>query len=150
MKLRIGSVLVFVAWVSLLAAPVSAKAQNPPNVEVSDLKWTHDVNRDHRLKGYYERSPVPSPEFMQQVSATFRNVGTKPVKSVTWEYAVYEDSDPAKLVRVYKFHNKALLRPGESKRLSKEGLGIQNRLRVEARVVKIAYEDGTVWRYDKP
>ena len=150
MKLRTGCVLVFVAWVSLLAAPVPAVAQNPPDIEVSDLQWTHDVNRDHRLKGYYARSPAPSPDFVQQVSATFRNVGTKPVKSVTWEYVVYEDTDPARVVRVYKFHTKALLRPGESERLSKQGLGIQHRRHVEARVVRVEYGDGTVWRRAKP
>lgn len=146
MKVRIGCMLVFVACVFLLVASVPAAAQSSPDVEVSDLQWTHDVNRGRRLKGYYEHSPAPSPDFVQKVSATFRNVGTKPIKSVTWEYVVYEDSDPSKVVRVYKFRSKALLRPGESARLSKEGLGIQNRRRVDARVIKVEYADGTVWQ----
>lgn len=150
MKLRTGSVLVFVAWVSLLAAPVPAVAQNPPDIEVSDLQWTHDVNRDRRLKGYYARSPAPSPDFVQQVSVTFRNVGTKPVKYVAWEYVVYKDSDPAKVVRVYKFRSKLMLRPGESARRSKQGLSIQYRRHVEARVARVEYADGTVWLRAKP
>jgi hypothetical protein len=146
MKVRIGCMLVFVAWVSLLVASVPAAAQNSPDVEVSDLQWTHDVNRERRLKGYYSRSPDPSPDFVQKVSATFRNVGTKPVKSLTWEYIVYEDSDPTKVVRIYKFRSKTLLRPGESANLSKVGIGIQYRRHVEARVIKVEYADGTVWQ----
>jgi hypothetical protein len=149
MKARIGCLLVFVAWASLLVASVPAVAQSSPDVEVSDLQWTHDVNRGHRLKGYYARSPAPSPDFVQKVSATFRNVGTKPIKSLTWEYVVYEDSDPAKVVRTYKFRSKTRLRPGESERLSKEGLGIQYRRRVEARVIRVEYADGTVWQRAK-
>jgi hypothetical protein len=149
MKERIGSLLVFVSCVSLLVLSVPAVAQNAPDVEVSDLQWTHDVNRGHRLKGYYPRSPAPSPDFVQKVSATFRNVGTKPVKSLTWEYIVYEDSDPSKVVRTYKFRSKTRLRPGESERLSKVGLGIQYRRQVEARVIKVEYADGTVWQVTK-
>src|SRR5687767_9050885 len=122
MKGRIGCLLVFLPWVSLLVASVPAVAQSSPDVEVSDLRWTHDSKRGHRLKGYYARSPAPTPDFVQKVSATFRNVGTKPVTSLTWEYIVYEDSDPAKVVRIYKFRSKTRLRPGESERLGKEGL----------------------------
>lgn len=149
MKLQTGFVLVFVAWVSLLIAPASTVAQNPAGVEVADVQWTHDVNKENRLKGYYARSPAPSPDFVQAVSATFSNVGTKLVKSVTWEYVVYEDSDPTKVVRVYKFRSNALLRPGESKRLSKEGLNIQHRRYVEARVARVEYADGTIWQVRK-
>ena len=149
MKVRTGCMLVSVAWVSLLTAAAPAVAQNPPGIEVSDLRWTHDVNRVHRLKGSYNRSPAPSPDFVQEVSAVFRNAGAKAVKSVTWEYVVYEDSDPAKVVRIYKFRSKALLRPGESARLSKEGLNIQHRRRVEARIARVEYTDGTVWQRAK-
>lgn len=149
MKLRTGCVLVFVAWASLLVAPALAVAQNPPDVEVSGLQWTHDVNKKHRLRGYYAGSPAPAPDFVQEVSAVFRNAGTKPVKSLTWEYVVYEDSDPSKVLRVYKFRSKAALRPGESARLSGQGLGIQYRRHVEARVARVEYADGTVWRRAK-
>jgi len=72
MKGRIKCLLVFVSWMSLLVASVPVVAQNSPDVEVSDLQWTHDVNRGRRLKGYYARSPAPSPDFVQKVSATFR------------------------------------------------------------------------------
>jgi hypothetical protein len=143
-------VIVFATWVSLFAAPAPAAAQNAPDVEVSDLQWTYDVNRDGRLKGYYQRPPVASPDPVQRVAATFRNNGAKPVKAVTWEYVAYSDSDPSRVVRVYKFDGKARLRPGESARLSEQGLNIQHRRRVEARVVGVEYEDGTVWRRAKP
>ena len=149
MKVRTGCVLVFVAWVSLLVAPGLVVAQDSSGVEVSDLQWTHDVNRKQRLKGYDAGSPAPSPDFVQEVSAVFRNAGTKPVKYVTWEYVVYEDSDPTKVVRVYKFRSKVILRPGESARRSKQGLSIQYRRRVEARVAKVEYADGTVWQREK-
>ena len=148
MKVRTGCVLVLVAWMCLLVAPVLVVAQEPP-VEVSDLQWTHDVNRKHRLKSYDPGSPAPSPAFVQEVSAVFRNVGTKPVKYVTWEYVVFEDSDPTKVMQVYKFRSKVILRPGESARRSKQGFNIQNRRRVEARVAKVEYADGTVWLREK-
>ena len=149
MKVWTGCVLVFVACVSLLVAPVLVVAQDPPGVEVSDLRWTHDVNRKQGLRGYDTGSPAPAPAFVQEVSAVFRNAGTKPVKYVTWEYVVYEDSDPTKVVRVYKFRSKVILRPGESARRSKQGLSIQYRRRVEARVAKVEYADGTVWQREK-
>lgn len=149
MKVRIGRMLVCVALLCLPVAPVPVEAQNSLDVEVSDLRWTHDVHREHRLKGYYARSPASSPEFVQKISASFRNVGAKTVKSLTWEYVVYEDSDPTKVVRSYKFRNRALLRPGASERLGKEGLGIQHRRHVEARVISVEYADGTVWQRAK-
>ena len=116
---------------------------------MTDVQWVHDVNRKNRLRGYYRRSPEPSPDFVQEVSAVFRNVGARPVKSVKWEYVVYEDSDPAKVARVYDFSSKALLRPGESARVRKQGLGIQYRKHVEVRVVRVEYADGTVWQRTK-
>ena len=145
MKRRIRFMLVSVAW-AIIAASVPAVAQNSSDVEVSAPQWTYDVNQKLQLKGDYKRLPAPSLSPIQAVSATFRNVGGKPVKSLTWEYVVYEDSDPTKVVRIYKFRNKTLLRPGESERLSKEGLNIQHRRNVEARVIKVEYVDGTVWR----
>ena len=150
MKVRIGCVIVFMACVSLLyVAPVSVVAQTRPDIEVSDLQWTHDVNRKFRLKRPYKHYSAPAPDFVQEVSAVFRNAGTKPVKSVSWEYVVYEDSNPSKVVRVYKFRSKVMLRPGESARLSKQGLSIQHRRQVEARVARVEYADGTVWQRAK-
>ena len=149
MKVRIGYILITVVWVSLLIAPAPAVAQDQPDVEVSDLQWHIDVNKKHRLRGYFGRSPAPPPEFVQEVSAVFRNAGTKPVTFVTWEYVVYEDSDTTKVRRVYKFRSKAPLRPGESVRLSKQGFGIQHGRRVEARVVRVEYTDRTIWQRAK-
>jgi hypothetical protein len=148
MKVRIGYVLMTLALVSLLAPAVTV-AQDQPDVEVSDLQWRHDVNENHRLRGNFSRSPAPSPEFMQEVSAVFRNVGTKPVMFVTWKYVVYADSDTTKVLRVYKFRSKAPLRPGESVRMRKQGVGIQYGRRVEAQVVRVEYADGAVWQRAK-
>lgn len=148
MKVRIGYVLIAVALVSLLA-PAATVAQDQPDIEVSDLQWRHDINKKYRLRGNFSRSPAPSPDFMQEVSAVFRNAGNKPVRFVTWEYVVFADSDTTKELRVYKFRNKAPLRPGESVRFSKQGFGIQHGPRVEARVVRVDYADGTVWRRAK-
>ena len=148
MKVRIGYVLITVALVSLLA-PAVAVAQDQPEVEVSDLQWRHDVNKKYRLRGNFSRSPAPSPDFMQEVSAVFRYAGTKSVMFVTWEYVVYADLDTTKKLRVYKFRSKAQLRPGESVRLSKQGFGIQHGPRVEARVVRVEYADGTTWQRAK-
>jgi hypothetical protein len=146
---RIDYMLITVVWVFMLIAPASAVAQDRPDVEVSDLQWSHDVNKKHRVRGSFVRSPGPSPDFLQEVSAVFRNAGTKPVTFVSWEYVVYKDSDPTKVERVYKFRSKAPLRPGESARLSKQGFDIQYRRRVETRVVRIEYADGSVWQRAK-
>jgi hypothetical protein len=148
MEIRTRMVVV-IAFVSLLLLPASVVAQGRSDVEVTDLQWTHDVNNKLRLKGNYRRSPAPAPDFIQEVSANFRNVGVKPIKSVTWEYVVYEDSDPAKVLRVYKFRSKTLLRPNESTRLSKQGLGIQHRRHIEVYVVRVEYSDGTFWQRGK-
>ena len=142
--MKVRNVLILVL---LLIAPGLALAQVRPDVEVSDVQWTHDVNKKHRVRGFV-RSPGPSPDFMQEVSALFRNTGEKRVNSVSWEYVIYKDSDSTKVERVYKFRSKALLSPGESVRLGKQGFDIQYRRRVEARVVRVEYADGSVWKFN--
>lgn len=144
MDVRTICLVVVVAWVGM--APASVIAQKTPDVEVTDVQWTIDVNSRQRLKGNYSSSPQASPDFIQEVSAIFRNVGAKTVKSVTWEYVAYEDSNPSKKARAYKFRSKSLLHPGESMRLSKQGLNIQHRKHVEVHIVRIEYDDGTVWQ----
>jgi hypothetical protein len=81
MDMRTTCMLVVMAWVSLLIVPALVVAQKTPDVEATNVQWTHDVNSKHRLKGYYAGSPDPSPDFIQEVSATFRNGGAKTVKS---------------------------------------------------------------------
>lgn len=146
---RSGYVLA-VAWLVLLVAPSHVSAQEPPDLVVSDPQFTHDVNAKLDLKGGYAgMSPGPmttvtdSP--VQRVSALFENRGAKVIKSVVWEYVLFEDAGQTKVQHVYSVRSKRTIAPGEALRLWKEGYHLDNTPYRKARVTRIEYEDGTTW-----
>ena len=139
-----------VAWLVLLVVPSYVAAQEPPDLVVSDPHFTYDVNAKLAVRGYYEgMSPSPmttvtdSP--VQRVSALFENRGAKVIKSVVWEYVLFEDAEQTKVQQVYRVRSKRTIAPGEAVRLWKEGYHLENTLYKKARVTRIEYEDGTTW-----
>lgn len=139
-----------IACLILLVVPASVAAQEPPDLLVSDPQFTHDVNAKLDLKGGYTgKSPGPmttvtdSP--VQRVSALFENRGAKVIKSVVWEYVLFEDAGQTKVQHVYNVRSKRTISPGETVRLWKEGYHLDNTPYRKARVTRIEYEDGTTW-----
>jgi hypothetical protein len=86
-------IAIIAASIFLLIAPFSAMAQNPPDLEVSDPLWVYDVNVRFSVNAFNSgiigaQGGFNSPYVVNEVSALFRNTGTKTAKSVTWEFVV--------------------------------------------------------------
>jgi hypothetical protein len=142
------------AWVFLFIASVSIGAQSPPELEVSDARFTYNVNAAldpaNVLSGKRAGAPTTVTDSpVQRVSALFRNAGSKPIKSVSWEYIVFKDSDEREILEVYSVRSNRTILPGESARLHKEGYRLRNSSYQKARVTRIEYADGTVWQGSK-
>lgn len=145
----------FLAAVSmlLLVLSVSVKAQSAPDVEVSDLRYVYDVNRNFELRAPSEQRVSPASTVtsspVQQVSALFTNTGTKSIKAVTWEYVIFKDAQETELLQVYTTRSKTMLLPGQAARLDKTGYQLKNTQYMKARVTRIEYTDGTIWQGTK-
>lgn len=157
MKLQTRAVLL-VAWMILLIAPISILAQGLPHLEISDPQSKYDVNSRFNLHTANSttsaRSPVTITHPVGEVSALFRNTGTKTIKSVTWEYLYFKDATERDLLKIHTSRSKTVLLPGESVRLRKEGYNLEPLLPIrkmntapykKARVIQIEYADGTIW-----
>ena len=151
MRMRIQPAL---AGLLLLLSAISVMAQSPADVEVSDPQFVYDANARLDTHGRYEdRRAVPlttvtdSP--VQQVSALFRNVGAKPIKSINWEYAVYRDASETDVLRLYSVRSKVSLLPGQALRLARTGYHLKHSQYEKARVTRIEYADGSVWQLPK-
>lgn len=142
------------ACVFLFIVSVSTGAQTPPELEVSDARFTYNVNASldpsNVLSGKRASAATTVTDSpVQRVSALFRNAGSKPIKSVSWEYIVFKDSDEREILEVYSVQSNRTILPGESARLSKEGYHLRNSSHQKARVTRIKYADGTVWQGTK-
>ena len=138
--------------VFLLIAGVSISAQTLNVLSVSDARWVYDVNRKFNFYSANltssELSPFNAP-VLQEVSALFHNQGNKTIKSVRWEFVVFEDALKTEIKRIYTSHNKTDILPDKSVRLNKVGLLYESSQYQEARVVGIEYADGTFWKGTK-
>ena len=154
--------ILLVAGAILLVAPISILAQGLPHLEVSDPQVRYDVNSRFNLhtagSTTSQRSPLTITQPIGEVSALFYNTGTKTIKSVTWEYLFFKDSTETKLLKIHTSRAKTVLPPGDSIRLRKEGYNLEPRLPIrkmntapykKARVIRIEYEDGTIWHGGK-
>ena len=150
MKTERSGYVLAIACLVLLVVPASVAAQESPDLLVSDPQFTYDVNARLDLKGGYKgKSPGPMTTLtdspVQRVSALFENRGAKAIKSVVWEYVLFEDAGQTKVQQVYRVRSKRTIAPGEAVRLWKEGYHLDDAPYRKARVTRIEYEDGTTW-----
>ena len=132
----------------------TAAAQSAPDLQVTDPQWgylqdgyfagnTHFSagGNDH---GYATNNPPLTP-----VSALFQNTGQKIIKSVTWEYLYFKDSQQTEVVAHRKFHSRKRITPGTSVRLKEYVLASSGPRRTTdfpgVRITRIKYADGTTW-----
>lgn len=141
------------ACLFLFMAPLTMTAQSPVDLEVSDIQFTADFERsgstyssDASVGPSQRITPSWNKNHSGQISAIFRNKGTKAIKSVKWEYLLYRDTQGTDLARLYRFQSNKRILPGESKRLKKGGYDLKHSAYKKIRVTRIDYADGTVWR----
>lgn len=146
-------VIIIAVLAFLISLPLSVIAQNPLGLEVSDPQWTYDAYDRFRPRSAASArvdigSAVTTPG-VQEISALFRNTGSKTIKSVAWEYILFKDAKETHIQRIYTSRNEMVIPPGESIRLRKSGFGLQHSQYVKIRVTRIAYMDGTLWQGTK-
>ncbi len=146
--------LLLAASLFLLIASLSVVAQAPPDLEITDLQLTYDVNRRFDLHGNFSgKTDLSIPSItaypVQELSALIRNTGMKSIRSVIWECLLFKDAGETKLARVYRVRAQTLLFPGESVRLRKSGYNLLTSPYQKARITRIEYTDGTFWQGKK-
>ena len=72
-----------------------------------------------------------------------KNIGTKPVIAVHWEYLLFE-KDGTEPIKRYRVQTKKLIPPGEQTELTKEVT--PKGQEQQARITRIEYGDGTFWQ----
>lgn len=141
------------ACLFLFMLPLTVMAQSPADLEVLDIQF--EANFERAGSTYSSDASVGSSQRITspwnknhsgEISAIFRNKGTKPIKSVKWEYLLYRDAQETDLARLYRFQSNKRILPGESKRLKKSGYDLKHSAYKKIRVIRIDYADGTVWR----
>jgi hypothetical protein len=122
----------------------------------ADRAATSDNNPAlHRLSQNAEIAPksstsdplganVPAPNaIIFTASVLVKNIGTKPVTAVNWEYLLFE-KDATEPIKRYKVQTKKLIGPGEEAQLIKEVT--PKGQEQQARITRIEYADGTFWQ----
>jgi hypothetical protein len=72
-----------------------------------------------------------------------KNIGTKPVTAVNWEYLLFE-KDATEPIKRYRVQTKKLIPPGEQAQLTKEVT--PKGQEQQAKITRIEYADGTFWQ----
>jgi hypothetical protein len=86
--------------------------------------------------------PAPAPVIFT-ATVLVKNIGTKPVTAVNWEYLLFE-KDATEPIKRYRVQTKKLIPPGEQAQLTKEVT--PKGQEQQARITRIEYSDGTFWQ----
>jgi len=76
-------------------------------------------------------------------SVLVKNIGTKPITAVHWEYLLFEKGGTEPIKR-YRVQTKKLIAPGEQVELTREVT--PKGQEQQARLTRIEYADGTFWQ----
>jgi hypothetical protein len=143
--------------IMLLAAIVFSMAlgaaAQTANVEVSNAKFVWNIYGSYGI-GQFSSSPAGSRaglsfDPLQEISASFRNTGSKTIRKISWEFISHKTDKPNEIDYVYSVESKELIAPGETVRLSKTGAFWARGVNVQARVFRVEYTDGSVWQGTK-
>lgn len=132
---------------------------DPASLKQAQAERTQDGNADrtpalHRMSQNAEIAPKNSekqplgnvvtgdPE-IYVASLLLKNVGTKTVKAVEWEYLLFQTGSE-KPVKRYRVNSKRIIHPGEQAELTKEVT--PKGKEQQARILRVFYDDGTVWQ----
>ena len=121
------------------------------------------VEREMRAEQVLKARPTTPPRYVFHYKLSLRNTGAKTVKEIDWDYVFYDAATGAELGR-RQFTGVEKIAPGKRKELSffvptpptqsisVHSLGKKERegLREQVVVVRVLYEDGTVWQPPAP
>jgi hypothetical protein len=144
--------MMIAACMVLLAAGVPVIAQEGvPGLEVSDIQsryipgWSsrRGVVRDPKA------SDLSSRPASFELSAVFRNTGSKVITFIFWECLFFRDAQRTDVMLRHKFRDGKRIAPGEESRLkhaSATGAATEHKA---VRITRVVYADGTVWQASK-
>jgi hypothetical protein len=151
---RLARLIIQIAFATLVIGTSSTSAQVKPDLEASDFYWRRSGVVGVSAHSFpADRGQATNYPPTDEVSALFRSVGHKVIKSVTWKYVFYKDEQRTEELAVYKFSSNKTIKPGGSARLKQSVLSISGPRRwtdYQAVVIsRIEYADRTVWSADK-
>ena len=85
-------------------------------------------------------------ELILVASVVVKNIGSKTVTTVDWEYMLFE-KDATDPIKRYRVRSKKTVPPGEQAELTKEVT--PKGQEQQARLTRIEYSDGTFWQAPK-
>lgn len=133
---------------ALLVACISTSAQVAAPLEVSDPHWGRSGTVSVMPHGFpVDRGQAANYPGASEVSALFRNVGQKAIKSVTWKYFFFKDKEQTQVLASYTFSSSKRIEPGAAVRLKESVSEFAARDRTDyqsVRISRIKYEDGSV------
>lgn len=140
------------ACIVLLAARVPVVAQEgAPGLEVSDFQNTYTPGWSSRrgVMRDSEASDLSGMPASFELSAVFRNTGTKVITSVFWECLFFSDERETKVMLRHKFRDGKRIMPGEEVRLKHASVRGAATEYKAVRITRVVYADGTVWQAAK-
>jgi hypothetical protein len=144
------TLLLLTAFLTIIVS--AAGAQTNSGLEVSNPRLIYDINRKVNFRTENSTSSNLNPlttEIVQEISALFRNTGTKSIKQISWQYIGYKDASRTEIKFVYTSKNTTVIAPGDAARLNKIGRFWGRSSYMEARVFRVEYADGTIWEVAK-
>ena len=119
------------------------------NAEVAPKNVQVDSKGNPRASRSDVTSSAPAGSVIIYVaSVVVKNIGTRTVTAVQWEYLLFEEKATEPIKR-YRVHTKRTIPPGEQSELTKE-VTPKGREQ-QARLIRIDYSDGSTWEQsEKP
>lgn len=114
------------------------------NAEIAPKVTSIDSSGNPRASRNDPAGNVPAgyaPVFV--ASIVVKNIGTKPVVAVEWEYLLFQ-KDAKDPIKRYRVRTKKTILPGEQVELTKEVT--PKGQEQQARLTRIEYADGTLWQ----
>jgi hypothetical protein len=126
---------------------------------VGNLGEANKVEREMRAEQVIKSRPTAPPRYVFSYKVSLRNTGAKTIKEIDWDYVFYDETSGQELGR-RQFTGVEKIAPGKHKELSflisspptqsisVYSLGKKERdgLREQVVVVRVLYEDGSVWQ----
>ena len=121
------------------------------------------VEREMRAEQVLKSRPTAPPRYVFNYKVSLRNTGAKTIREVDWDYVFYDEATGQELGR-RQFTGVEKIGPGKHKELhfliaspptqsiSVYSLGKKERegLREQVVIVRVLYDDGTVWQLPAP
>jgi hypothetical protein len=142
------------------AATNNAAADAPKDLVVSDFYWGRVTSRTFidqpmntssdpwqkpRIRRRFGAAP-PVVILQRETYALVRNVGTRTIKFVTWDYVFYSDAKHERETQRFKFRSKDTIAPGEMKFLSESVREAAPTAYGTVVVERLEFDDGTSWQ----